>query len=243
MGEEDEVSEETEAVGEDFGVTATLRGVVVEEDDEIAGDHGAGAPGKNGEGLKEGGDVEETHAVEQGGHVASGDEDGFAVDENVGDLASVSRDGGARGERDIALKAILKGVDATQMMRVELADKVESARELGVEQGGFDGVEGEDGAGGLEGVIEADSIDALEIAELVLLGPMGAKELGIFLEDGVTARVKAQVDGLARGNGFDELSVFVLEVLPSRGDHGDLTRLDTMGGEGVLDGDVESLRT
>lgn len=94
---------------------------------------------------------------------------------------------------------------------------------------------------GFHEFIEAKTVEVLEVAELILAGAVGLKEICIGVEDIFATGVDAEVMDTALGaEDFAEFFVFFFAFLPSSGDECDIA-VDAVFFEDMVDGGFEAL--
>jgi hypothetical protein len=136
----------------------------VEEHHALADGHGPGAPCEHGLASRQLGDAEEAQAVEERSDMATGDRDGLAVVDDVGELRAVLGDGGAV-ERLVASVEVLTVARASiEVERVDVADGVDRRARLV-----FEDVVGRgaliDDVLRVERVLEANAVEVLAVTE------------------------------------------------------------------------------
>jgi hypothetical protein len=228
---------------EDLRRARPLRWVVVKEHHALRDGHRPGRPREDRLVTQQLRDAEELEPIEQRGDVAPGDGQARDALEELRELLSVLEHGGAP-ERPHALLVVLADLAAlSQVVDVELADRVDGGRVLRREDLGRR-LALTDHVGGLELVLQADPIEVLLVAEQLLALSVLGVELRVGLPDLLGPGVELEVHGLL-AEVLVELGVLALTLLPARGHGGQrrLPLLEAHGRDRVAQGGGKALRT
>jgi len=129
---------------------------------------------------------------------------------------------------------------ALEVVLIEALDGGDSVGAFGEDESGI-ALVSEEMLCGFNEFIEAETVEVLEIAELILAGAVGLKEFCVGVEDIFTTGVDAEVVNTAVGaEDFAEFFVFFFAFLPSSGDECDIA-VDTVFFEDMVDGGFEAL--
>jgi hypothetical protein len=196
---------------EHLGDVGAVGRVVVIEDDPVGQHHRAGAPGDHQLVGDQAEHVEQLEAVVERRDVAAGDHHRLGRRQERGQLGAVAGHRRAlgrvpqRGERGPHLLAPgdVVGVEVAELLD---RDRVLAAQELGLE------VSPRDRAGRVLGLLEADPVAALHVAEQGLAIAVGGGEGRVVGEHGRRPRVEPEVDR-RHTQGRDQRAVIGLALL------------------------------
>lgn len=221
VGERQESSDHAETAIKEFGITSTLGGMIVEEDDALRQGHASGGPGDQMARTQVLRDIEETKAIQEYGDVAPSDQDSAAGTQGRKDLFALAGDRSPFFRLPTLFKVAVDLFDPAEVMIVEAAEGIEA-----VESFGFEDVKRTlhlpDPARGFKRVGKPMAVDLLEMASAVLAFAVGVEKVGVFGKDGFTTRVDTEVVDLRLGKGFAYRVILFFAFLPSSRDQGEI---------------------
>jgi hypothetical protein len=219
MGQRKHARVQTEPTLQDFGVAAPLRGIVVEEHHPLAQHHGSSGPGEDRPSAHQGRDAEEAQPVQQHGDVPARYRKGSAALQQLFELASVPSHDGAFQGPERRLEIPVGPPYPAQVVAIERPHRRDRRTAVGGDHCPF-ATPLLESAGCIEGVPEAQSVDLLEAAQLLLTTTVGPGKLWIGSQHLLGPVVEAQVDHPS-AQVLPELVDLLFAFLPPGSDDGD----------------------